>query len=510
MGAAGLRRQGARAEEVAGAGQRHLVDRRREASWSSRRSSSPSEMPPHADWIKVQMQYVPGPKDVARAVVSAHRGRRAHVDDAQAIPHHGALERLPLIRAMLVRVAFRGTKRFELIRKLGEGGEGLVYEAHDNERDMRVALKTLRELDATSLYRFKKEFRALTDVSHPNIVGLYDLVSESATTGSSRWSWSRASTSSRTCGRRGGARRRRRRRSARRRPCTKACSSAAAAGRRRQDARRARSTEQPRVPMSTLVDEARLRSALGQLAQALHALHGAGMVHRDLKPSNVRVTPQGARRARRLRHRRRGVGARRPGRGHRLGHAGVHGARAGGERAADGGGRLVQLRRAPLSRAHRAAAVFRHARARARGQAERGRGAAVGADRGRAGGSRRSCAWRCCRGGRPIARRGPRCWRGSASSPTTRRSPAARARARRSSGGTTELAALHAAYADGGERRDGERVRARRRAAWARARWCAASSSSSTPIRAGRSCSRGAVTSARACRTKRSTTSSIA
>ena len=41
---------------------------------------------------------------------------------------------------------FRGTKRFELIRKLGEGGEGLVYEAHDNERDMRVALKTLREL----------------------------------------------------------------------------------------------------------------------------------------------------------------------------------------------------------------------------------------------------------------------------------------------------------------------------------------------------------------------------
>jgi hypothetical protein len=75
-------------------------------------------------------------------------------------------------------VAFRGTKRFELIRKLGEGGEGLVYEAHDNERDMRVALKTLRELDATSLYRFKKEFRALTDVSHPNIVGLYDLVSE--------------------------------------------------------------------------------------------------------------------------------------------------------------------------------------------------------------------------------------------------------------------------------------------------------------------------------------------
>ena len=75
-------------------------------------------------------------------------------------------------------MAFRGTKRFELIRKLGEGGEGLVYEAHDNERDMRVALKTLRELDATSLYRFKKEFRTLADVSHPNLVSLYEMMSD--------------------------------------------------------------------------------------------------------------------------------------------------------------------------------------------------------------------------------------------------------------------------------------------------------------------------------------------
>jgi len=74
-------------------------------------------------------------------------------------------------------MSFHGTKRFELIRKLGEGGMGLVYEAHDNERQMRVALKTLRDIGASSLYRFKREFRALTDISHPNIVGFYELVS---------------------------------------------------------------------------------------------------------------------------------------------------------------------------------------------------------------------------------------------------------------------------------------------------------------------------------------------
>ena len=72
---------------------------------------------------------------------------------------------------------FAGTERFELRRQLGRGGMGVVYEVYDHHRGMRVALKTLRRLDANGLLRFKREFRTLNDLSHPNIIDLYELVS---------------------------------------------------------------------------------------------------------------------------------------------------------------------------------------------------------------------------------------------------------------------------------------------------------------------------------------------
>src|SRR5450432_3305844 len=72
--------------------------------------------------------------------------------------------------------AFTGNARFELRRVLGEGGMGVVYEAHDRERDMTVALKTVRELDAQGIYRLKTEFRARADVDHRNLVRLGELL----------------------------------------------------------------------------------------------------------------------------------------------------------------------------------------------------------------------------------------------------------------------------------------------------------------------------------------------
>ena len=75
--------------------------------------------------------------------------------------------------------------RFERIRRLGEGGTGVVYEALDRERGTRVALKTLRQVTAKSLAELKNEFRAMQRVHHPNLVSLGELVV--VTDGTGRW-----------------------------------------------------------------------------------------------------------------------------------------------------------------------------------------------------------------------------------------------------------------------------------------------------------------------------------
>ena len=65
--------------------------------------------------------------------------------------------------------------RFTLLRRLGAGGFGAVYEAQDAERSERVALKLLHARSPRALYRFKQEFRSLVELAHPNLVRLFEL-----------------------------------------------------------------------------------------------------------------------------------------------------------------------------------------------------------------------------------------------------------------------------------------------------------------------------------------------
>jgi serine/threonine protein kinase len=138
--------------------------------------------------------------------------------------------------------------RFGLVRMLGHGAHGAVYEAEDTERGGRVALKVLRKTEALSVEAFECEFRALGGLVHENLVEMYELFTTEG-------------------------------------PCfftmelVEGCDFVSFA--------------QPRVEFGASDPFVRLRCALFSLAYGVRVIHRAGKVHCDLKPSNVRVTTNG-------------------------------------------------------------------------------------------------------------------------------------------------------------------------------------------------------------------------
>ena len=55
---------------------------------------------------------------------------------------------------------------------------GVVYRARDRRTGALVALKTMLRTGPRTLRRFKNEFRALADITHPNVVALHELASD--------------------------------------------------------------------------------------------------------------------------------------------------------------------------------------------------------------------------------------------------------------------------------------------------------------------------------------------
>src|SRR4051812_14941715 len=62
-----------------------------------------------------------------------------------------------------------------IVRLLGAGGMGSVFEARAPDGTL-VALKFIGDTSPERLYRFKREFRTLSAIVHPNLVELYELL----------------------------------------------------------------------------------------------------------------------------------------------------------------------------------------------------------------------------------------------------------------------------------------------------------------------------------------------
>jgi serine/threonine protein kinase/tetratricopeptide (TPR) repeat protein len=137
--------------------------------------------------------------------------------------------------------------RFRILRFIAQGGMGEVYEAEDQELRVRVALKTIRpEITGSELAmeRFRREIQLSRRVTHPNVCRIFDVFRHVDSRSGSEVTFL----------------------------TMELLNGETLAGRLQ---RLGRMTSQE------------ARTIVEQVASALEAAHGAGVVHRDFKPQNV-------------------------------------------------------------------------------------------------------------------------------------------------------------------------------------------------------------------------------
>ncbi len=153
---------------------------------------------------------------------------------------------------------------FRLVRELGRGGMGVVYEAHQESMDRRVALKILPTgvaADRTAFLRFMREAQTAGRLRHEAIVGVHSLGVESDTPYYAMEFIAGKSLAE------------------------------IIAGTRSKDSSVAGGVFSPLEKDQSYY--VRVAKAFAEVADGLHHAHREGVVHRDLKPSNVMVEANG-------------------------------------------------------------------------------------------------------------------------------------------------------------------------------------------------------------------------
>ncbi len=181
---------------------------------------------------------------------------------------------------------FIGTDRFLVQRRLGAGAYGVVFEAYDRRDNVLVAVKVLHNADGDALYRFKKGFRSLAGIRHPNLVAFHELFSEQGfwfftmelVVGVDLIAYLRSDAGASSAGSSSSG--------------VARFSAGSWSGEAAKPLPAVWSPAPAARPSPHLPDPERLPGAFEQLARGLARLHQEGKLHRDIKPSNVLVTAE--------------------------------------------------------------------------------------------------------------------------------------------------------------------------------------------------------------------------